>query len=44
MGPVIRTGSPRRQLVYEPLLIFYRVDERHQALRILRIRHAARKR
>lgn len=45
MGAVIKPGArPRRRLVYPPLLIDYRTDERRQAIRILRFQHAARRR
>ncbi len=44
MGAVIKSGSrPRRRMVYAPLLIYYRIDEQREAIRILRIQHAARK-
>lgn len=45
MGAVIKSGSrPWRRLVYPPLLIDYRIDEQREAIRILRIQHAARSR
>ena len=44
LGAAIRSGSrPRRRLIYPPLLIDYRIDERREAIRILRIQHAARR-
>ena len=45
MGAVIKSGSrPRQRMLYAPLLLYYRIDEQREAIRILRIQHAARKR